>query len=332
MAMSLRRSTRRGQREGELVVFLGPSLPLDEAQRLVRATFLPPARQGDVFAALRRQPRAIALIDGVFEASPSVWHHELIAAQAAGVRVLGASSMGALRAAELPGVVRPVGTVAQRYVSGDWNDDAFVALLHADASRGYRALTVPHVNVWATLQLAVRRRVLTRAQAARWERRSEETFYQSRTWASVLQGAPAALTTFVARSAVDLKAADARACLKALARVGRSGPVRETSFSSFVRRVRLPSLPPDPRLEADGVKTLLLAQFARLAGLTADPRRVAFHADRLPHDGWADDERWSAATTLALEELVLSAPEFFVSDGPSRAEGLRLEWQRRRGR
>ncbi len=330
--MTERRWAGRGESPGELVVFLGPSLPLAEARRLVHATFLPPARQGDVFAALRHRPRAIALIDGVFEASPSVWHHELIAAHAAGVRVLGASSMGALRAAELPGVVTPVGTIAKRYVSGEWNDDAFVALLHADASRGYRPFTVPHVNVWATLRAAVRRKVLTPSQAARWERRSEATFYQSRTWASVLRGAPEALVAFVARSAVDLKAVDARACLRRLARVGRPRPPRETRFSSFVRRARLPSLPDDPRLEADGVRTLLLAQFARLGGLTADARRVAFHADRLPRDGWADDERWSAATAMALEELVSSAPEFFVSDGPSRAEGLRLEWQRRRSR
>ena len=34
---------------------------------------------GDVWRALEDEPRAIALIDGVFEHVPSVWHHELVA-------------------------------------------------------------------------------------------------------------------------------------------------------------------------------------------------------------------------------------------------------------
>jgi hypothetical protein len=240
--------------------------------------------------------------------------------------------MGALRAAELPGVVTPVGVVAQRYVSGAWNDDAFVALLHADAAHAFRPLTVPHVNVWATLQLAVRRGVLSRARAAALERHSAQLFYQARTWAEVLQGQRETLKAFVARSAVDLKALDARACLTRLARAGRARAPREATFSSFVRRVRLPELPVDGEAQRAGLRTLLVAQFARLGGLTADPARVAFHAARLPLDGWADDERLAAATAMALEDLVCAAPEFFVSDGPARAEGQRLEWQRRRSR
>jgi hypothetical protein len=51
---------------------------------------------------------------------------------------------------------------------------------------------------------------------------------------------------------------------------------------------------------------------------------------RLPKDGWADDERMTAAESMALEALVLQAPEHFVSDGPTRQEGARLERQRAR--
>lgn len=94
----------------DVVVFLGPTLPVAEAKQLVRATFLPPARQGDVFRVLSDRPGVIVLIDGVFEAVPSVWHHELRAALASGVHLVGASSMGALRAAELHGEgMLPVG-------------------------------------------------------------------------------------------------------------------------------------------------------------------------------------------------------------------------------
>jgi hypothetical protein len=133
----------------DVIVFLGPSLPVAEARRILKADFRPPARQGDVFRALVDRPRVIALIDGVFESVPSVWHHELLAAQAAGVHLFGASSMGALRAAELPGVITGVGEIARRYRRGEWEDDGLVALLHADASHGFKPMTLPWVNAWA---------------------------------------------------------------------------------------------------------------------------------------------------------------------------------------
>lgn len=325
------------------IAFLGPSLPLAEARRLVDAEFRPPARQGDVFQALREHPKAIALIDGVFESAPSVWHHELIAAAASGVHVYGAASMGALRAAELPGVVTPVGEIARRFCQGDFIDDAHVALLHADARHGYRPLTLPHVNVWATARAALKAGVLTAAGARSLEKTSAGQFYQVRTWASVLEAlewsgeAVDTLRRFVERSAVDLKAKDARACLRRLARAPKALRPRPARFSSFVRRARagVPGLslgPARAALEEAGVRTLLLAGFARMAGLKAPRARVEAWLQRLAHDGWAEDERASAAEVLALDELVLSAPEYFVPDGPSREEGLRLELLRQRAR
>src|SRR3712207_1538240 len=85
-----------------LVVFLGPSLSAQEANALAPGCrLLPPARQGDIWRALTWLPGALALVDGVFEAQPSVWHHELLAALETGLAVFGGASMGALRAAEL---------------------------------------------------------------------------------------------------------------------------------------------------------------------------------------------------------------------------------------
>ena len=86
-------------RAAPLVVIVGPSLSAEEARRVAPCTLLPPARQGDVWRALALRPRALVLLDGVFEAQPSVWHHELLAALEAGVAVFGGASMGALRAA-----------------------------------------------------------------------------------------------------------------------------------------------------------------------------------------------------------------------------------------
>src|SRR5260370_27569712 len=134
-------------RLNDLVVFLGPSLPRAEATGLVGARLLPPARQGDVWRALALLPKAICLIDGLFESTPSVWHREILDALGSGVAVFGAASLGALRAAELHrlGMVG-VGEIFAAYARGEWLDDSEVALLHADAENDYRPLTVPLVN------------------------------------------------------------------------------------------------------------------------------------------------------------------------------------------
>ena len=68
-------------RRPALVAFLGPSLTAAAARAAAPGVHvLPPARQGDVWRALALRPRAIALIDGVFESEPSVWHRELLGA------------------------------------------------------------------------------------------------------------------------------------------------------------------------------------------------------------------------------------------------------------
>src|SRR5207248_11291167 len=134
---------------------------------------------GEVWCAMRLKPRAIALIDGVFESQPSVWHHEILDALDAGIAVLGGASMGALRAAELHtrGMIG-VGRIFRWFRDGEVIDDAEVALLHGDAEHGYRPLTVPQVNVrWAARE-AVRARVIDKSQARALVRNSEKIFYQ----------------------------------------------------------------------------------------------------------------------------------------------------------
>ena len=88
-------------------VFLGPSLPLDQARAILDAIYLPPVQQGDLLRLLELKPRYVGIIDGYFETVPAVWHKEILLAMSQGVHVFGAASMGALRAAELSGVELP---------------------------------------------------------------------------------------------------------------------------------------------------------------------------------------------------------------------------------
>jgi len=305
------------RRADELVVFLGPSLPADEARRRVACTVLPPARQGDVWRALARRPRALALIDGVFEAQPSVWHHELLAALEAGVAVFGGSSMGALRAVELaPHGMVGVGRVFGWYRDGVVTDDAEVALLHADAEHGWRPLTVPLVNVRHLAERARRARVLDARAARSLVAAAEALFYQERTWPRLLERVSArwsaatlaAWRAWAATGLEDLKRLDALACLDAASAWVRSrAPAPQGARrapSSLVRRRRLmedvsrsagtfvPSgqvvtllseHPDATQLAEAGLRRAVLAGLARSFGLTATDAEV----EAAREDWWA---------------------------------------------
>lgn len=129
------------------IVFAGPSLHGVDVERgdlVIR----PPAGQGDILQAVREGAVAIGLIDGVFGSSAAVWHKEILFALSHDVEVLGAASMGALRAAECAafGMI-PVGRIAEAYCSGQIDDDAAVALVFGPAELGYCPLSEPLVDV-----------------------------------------------------------------------------------------------------------------------------------------------------------------------------------------
>ena len=233
---------------GPVIAFLGPSLPAAEARRVGRLELWPPARRGDVWRALSRRPRAIALIDGVFETIPSVWHHELCSALDAGIPVFGAASMGALRAAELEGEgMQGIGEVFAWVRSGVVRDDSEVALLHAGAEQAWRGFTVPLVTVRDRLRSASAAGRVSRSAAAAMLRVASQIHYADRSWAAIAARLSArlrreswpAFERFLSSAGADVKARDARACLvAALAARGRPVP-RSRPPSAAARRERL---------------------------------------------------------------------------------------------
>lgn len=332
------------------IAFVGPTLAAREAKRF-GCDVRPPARQGDVWRALVDHPRALVLIDGVFESQPSVWHHELRAALASGVAVFGASSMGALRAAELAseGMIG-IGAIFRSYRDGSRNDDADVALLHADREHHFVPLTLPLVNAQHAASLARRQAVLTATQARQVSEAAAALHYQRRHWSATLDAAglePQARLRFERwlRSAeVDLKAVDARECLAAAAEWISSGApapaARACAQSSHVRRRRLLESVPGAlqKLErardaaelADaGTRRRLLAGWARSIGVPIEAARVERWLARLPRKSVAEDERVRLAEDCALEEQLLHSPEQWLADGPGRLEGLADEAKRR---
>jgi hypothetical protein len=207
-----------------VVVFTGPTLPQEEVARELEARCCPPAAQGDVLREARRGARVIALIDGYFEGIASVWHKEILWALARGVHVLGASSMGALRAAELaPFGMVGIGEVHDAYASGDLDADDEVAVAHADRDDGYRPLSEAMVNIRATLRAACRQGAISSGSLAAFEGIAKSLFYADRSYPLVLRlaatqgidpGEIRGLRLFLETGAVNQKKVDAVALLR----------------------------------------------------------------------------------------------------------------------
>jgi hypothetical protein len=132
-------------------IFVGPSLH-GVTDRPSEIDFLPPAAQGDLIRAAAGGARWIGLIDGYFGSCASVWHKEILYALSIGCHVWGASSMGALRAAECQSFgMRPVGVIAWQFASGELEDDADVALVHGPAEADYLPFTEALVDARPTI-------------------------------------------------------------------------------------------------------------------------------------------------------------------------------------
>lgn len=179
-------------------VFLGPSLPLDEARKLCAATYLPPIKQGDLLRALRdHEPDLVLIVDGYFEQVPAVWHKEILWALQQGVNVVGAASMGALRAAELQQFgMQGVGKVFQAYSSGRFSpfdeipfeDDDEVAVVHGPAALDYVG-SLAMVDLRATLAVAETEGVIGQACRDHLAYCGKEIFYKNRDYDAVIESA-----------------------------------------------------------------------------------------------------------------------------------------------
>jgi hypothetical protein len=129
--------------ETHTIIYVGPSLYDVDIRPISGELWRPPAAQGDILKdIIRYNPRQIVLVDGTFFQTLSVWVKELVFAMVDGVKVVGASSMGALRASELwrYGAIG-IGKIFSAYKDGTIQDDAWVAMTYDPDT--YRPLTDP---------------------------------------------------------------------------------------------------------------------------------------------------------------------------------------------
>ncbi|MET9867374.1 TfuA-like protein [Streptomyces sp. NPDC006386] len=183
-----------GDNEPRMIVTLGPSCSAQEARRLLPdAEIRPPVEAGQIMHWGLRAGDVLLLIDGYFLQSRAVRHKEILTLLDTGVTVLGASSMGALRAAELsPYGMHGVGEVYRGYRCGRLLGDDEVTLVHSDTEHDYRAIGWALADFRDALLAARRSRTLDAEAAGTLLRCAAELPFTARYTATILGRAKAA--------------------------------------------------------------------------------------------------------------------------------------------
>ena len=347
---------------GRKLVFLGPSLGLAEARSICPdAEFHPPIRFGDLYALCCDPPGQVLIVDGVFHDSTPVWQREILQLLQAGWHVLGASSMGALRALELePYGMIGLGTVFEWYRSRRIEGDDEVALMHGVEEMDYRPLTLPLVDVRHVLAGLESQGVLAPPQVSEILSAFKRMGHETRTLSALLElvqsmGADvAAVRDRLSDRSQGLKAQDARLALRVLAGrlplpAGktrwpdptprpvepeavlhrRMHPLAGPSFR-VVDALQVMLQRPDALLqpERESRRRWFLGDWARVTGMGPDAdERCAFavrHATGLARSLGVSLPRWCAASALREDEMAewLAGLAFEAWLSRQTAEGL----------
>jgi len=201
-----------------VVVYTGTSINHHDAKKILDADYRPPVKRDDIKRLMRNPPDIIGIIDGVFFDSAAVAHREIIEAIRSGITVVGGGSMGALRASELDsyGMIG-MGKIYEMYRSGTLESDDEVAVTF-DAET-MEALSVPLVNVRATLESALERGVVTHERAGAILEVAKKLFYPDRNYRDIVEecvkkgiintAEKEELLVFFRQNEVDLKRNDA---------------------------------------------------------------------------------------------------------------------------
>lgn len=169
------------------LVFCGPTISHAEARNRLDAIYLPPAVQGSfVSAVLQYDPSMIILIDGGFQTEPAVKHKEILWVLSRGVTVVGASSMGALRAAELAPFMIGAGFIYRWYRRFSLLADDAVAVQHGPPELNFVPLTDALIDLRLTFRAAWRNRKISIEMAQKLNSSALTLNFRDRTLARVI--------------------------------------------------------------------------------------------------------------------------------------------------
>jgi hypothetical protein len=213
----------------DTVVYLGPTLSRLAAEKILTAEYLPPICRGDL-ARLPEEVRFVGIVDGEFYQRLAVSPKELLPLLKRGVKVFGASSMGALRAAETYtfGTIG-IGRVFTMFRDGILDGDDEVALVYDPET--FRKLSEPLVNLRFALTLAAEAKIISERERDRLIFLMKSCYFPERSYGALQLLCPTLANYF--RDAVfpDVKRDDALQMLTAMRRARDSQEALPADFA-----------------------------------------------------------------------------------------------------
>ena len=146
-------------------VYAGMSAQKSDVQSILPdAIYAPPVQNGDILSDIEDGVNSILILDGFFHQTLSVSPSEIMDALRRGIRVFGASSMGALRAAELEvyGMVG-IGDVFEHIQNADTFRDDFLGQMFVDGWLQIQETFVTYIEFEINLKLLLGQRRVSRA-------------------------------------------------------------------------------------------------------------------------------------------------------------------------
>jgi hypothetical protein len=160
------------------IVFSGPSMSEAEAQGLAVCSHAPPIKRGDLAAV--DDYDVFVIVDGEFGQNMAVTPKEILAVLGRGKTVIGAASMGALRASELDrsGMIG-VGWVYRYFRGCAVRRDADVALVYSPFD--FKPMTVPMVDLEYWMEQAAAAALIRNKEKALLLKLARSIFFADRT-------------------------------------------------------------------------------------------------------------------------------------------------------
>ncbi len=206
--------------EDQSIAFIGSSLSLQAAEKIAfpHLNVRGPARRGDIENAVRQGVKRIYLIDGVLIGDYPPSPYEIVAAMQKGVMMLGAASLGAIRAVELSrhGMLG-IGWVYNQYLQGKIvRDDELLVLF---TENNFRALTWPLVNLRYAIAWLTRNRKVDLRKGLNFLKRCEQVYFTERTIPTLVKmaidvGIEKANVNDIFNPRFDIKRLDAMRCIQ----------------------------------------------------------------------------------------------------------------------
>jgi len=212
----------------QIVIYVGPSLAIEDAREILEADYRPPVRRGDIAALMKSSspPKIVGIVDGKFFQSFAISPKEMLPALEAGVVMLGSSSMGALRAVELlPYGMIGVGRIFEMFRTGELDADDEVGMVYDEDSG--RARSVPMANIRVALEAAAAEGIITKDEERMLIKVIKDVYFPERTYPLMLKLAGdsisastrASLSAFLKNGAPDAKRDDAMNLLREVKRI-----------------------------------------------------------------------------------------------------------------